>query len=110
MVPKWPGVVDEDVDGTKALDRLRDEILAGGFIRYVRGDGDRGGPFALKLVGSGPAPCRRRMSVATMAAPSRVRHFDMPKPMPPPAPVTMAVLSLSRMLVSPWVFWNVQKK
>ena len=44
------------------------------------------------------------MSVATMAAPSRVRHFAIPRPMPPPAPVTIAVLSLSRMLVSPSFF------
>ena len=40
-------VVDENIDGTEALDRLRDEVLAGGFIRYVGGDGDRSGPFAL---------------------------------------------------------------
>ena len=50
------GVVDEDVDGTEALDRLRDEVLTGGFIRYVRGDGDRSGPFAFELVGGGLRP------------------------------------------------------
>ena len=43
------GVVDEDIDGTEAPKHLRDEVRAGGFIRYVSSDGDRGGPFALEL-------------------------------------------------------------
>ena len=56
MVPKWPALLTRMSIAPKRSIALRDEVLAGGFIRYVRGDGDRTGPFALKLVGGGLRP------------------------------------------------------
>ena len=51
-------------------------------------------PSLVELVGGGLRPVAVDVGRHEWPAPSRVRHFDMPRPMPPPAPVTIAVLSL----------------